>query len=156
MYFENALSKTRGNLILRASAKFIEIDIRTPGLSQEIGNKPICVFLPPTRRLLARNVSTLTRGSFSFGMLCVRTSRTAVQNQVRETDRVPASLRDACVLGYKTCAPLFTTGYNGMLLMSRKGATTRKGRLTKNKIAAERAISMLDVATRTRVKPNIH
>lgn len=40
--------------------------------------------------------------------------------------------------------------------MSRKGATTRKGRLTKNKIVAERAISMLDVATRTRVKPNIH
>lgn len=68
MYFENALSKTRGNLILCASAKFIEIDIRTPGLSQEIGNKPICAFLPPTRRvrmneggtLLARNVSTLT------------------------------------------------------------------------------------------------
>lgn len=68
MYFENALSKTRGNLILCASAKFIEIDIRTPSLSQEIGNKPICVFLPPTRRvgmneggtLLARNVSTLT------------------------------------------------------------------------------------------------
>lgn len=60
VYFENALSKTRGNLILCASAKFIEIDIRTPGLSQEIGNKPICVFLPPTRRLLARNVSTLT------------------------------------------------------------------------------------------------
>ena len=74
---------------------------------------------------------------------------TAVQKQVRETDRVPARLRDACVLGYKTCAPLFTTGYNGMSVTN-ESYRGNDEKWPPNEKQNRREISMLDVTTRIR------